>query len=113
VRFHFRKFFPLLLLSLFVSHAHAQSVPVCDFSNWSMTGSFCVVSDSSNSSILPTSDSGTNSDTSLNWIIPVDSDSNWNVSPVPEPEIYAMMGVGLGLMGWVARRKKSKESATT
>lgn len=31
--------------------------------------------------------------------------------PVPEPEIYAMMAVGLGLMGWVARRKKLKESA--
>jgi hypothetical protein len=30
---------------------------------------------------------------------------------IPEPEIYAMMAVGLGLMGWVARRKKLKESA--
>jgi hypothetical protein len=27
-------------------------------------------------------------------------------SPVPEPEIYAMMGLGLGLIGWVGRRKK-------
>jgi len=27
-------------------------------------------------------------------------------SPVPEPEIYAMMGVGLALMGWVGRRRK-------
>jgi hypothetical protein len=27
-------------------------------------------------------------------------------SPVPEPEIYAMLGVGLGLMGWVGRRRK-------
>jgi len=25
---------------------------------------------------------------------------------VPEPEIYAMLGVGLGLMGWVRRRRK-------
>ena len=25
---------------------------------------------------------------------------------VPEPEIYAMLGVGLGLMGWVGRRRK-------
>jgi hypothetical protein len=27
-------------------------------------------------------------------------------APVPEPEIYAMMGIGLGLMGWVARRRR-------
>lgn len=29
-----------------------------------------------------------------------------NVTPVPEPEIYAMMGLGLGLLGWVGRRRK-------
>jgi len=29
-------------------------------------------------------------------------------APVPEPEIYAMMGIGLGLMGWVARRRKQQ-----
>jgi hypothetical protein len=29
-------------------------------------------------------------------------------APVPEPEIYAMMGVGLGLMGWIARRRKQQ-----
>lgn len=28
------------------------------------------------------------------------------VAPVPEPEIYAMMGVGLALLGWVGRRRK-------
>ncbi len=28
------------------------------------------------------------------------------ITPVPEPEIYAMMGLGLGLMGFVARRRK-------
>lgn len=28
--------------------------------------------------------------------------------PVPEPEIYAMMGVGLGLLGWVGRRRKQQ-----
>jgi len=27
-------------------------------------------------------------------------------APVPEPEIYAMMGLGLGLLGWVGRRKR-------
>ena len=30
-----------------------------------------------------------------------------NFTPaIPEPEIYAMMGLGLGLMGWVSRRRK-------
>jgi len=29
------------------------------------------------------------------------------VGAVPEPEIYAMMGIGLGVLGWMARRKKS------
>ena len=32
-----------------------------------------------------------------------------SVSPVPEPEIYAMMLAGLGLLGWVGRRRKLKE----
>ena len=29
-----------------------------------------------------------------------------SVAPVPEPEIYAMMAIGLGLLGWVGRRKR-------
>jgi hypothetical protein len=28
------------------------------------------------------------------------------IAPIPEPEIYAMMAAGLGLMGFVARRRK-------
>jgi len=32
-------------------------------------------------------------------------------APIPEPEIYAMMGVGLGLMGWIGRRKKLQAAA--
>lgn len=28
------------------------------------------------------------------------------VTAVPEPEIYALMGLGLGLLGWVRRRKR-------
>jgi hypothetical protein len=31
---------------------------------------------------------------------------------VPEPEIYALMGMGLGLIAWGRRRKKSKDAAT-
>ena len=33
------------------------------------------------------------------------------VAAIPEPEIYAMMGIGLGLLGWVGRKKRSKEAA--
>lgn len=32
-------------------------------------------------------------------------------SPIPEPEIYAMMGVGLMLMGFVARRRRGQAVA--
>jgi len=32
-----------------------------------------------------------------------------SISPVPEPEIYAMMAVGLGLLGWAVRRRKPTE----
>ena len=31
-------------------------------------------------------------------------------TPIPEPEIYAMMGIGIGVMGWVARRKRRKQA---
>jgi hypothetical protein len=30
------------------------------------------------------------------------------VAAVPEPETYAMLGLGLGLMGVIARRRKAK-----
>ena len=36
-----------------------------------------------------------------------------NVAPVPEPEIYAMMGLGLGLLGWIGRRKKLEQTVAT
>ena len=34
-----------------------------------------------------------------------------SVAAIPEPEIYAMMGAGLGLIGWIGRRKKLDRSA--
>ena len=33
------------------------------------------------------------------------------VTPIPEPEIYAMLAAGLGLMGFVARRRKQYDGA--
>ena len=30
------------------------------------------------------------------------------VSPVPEPEIVAMLATGLGIVGWVARRNRRR-----
>src|SRR5882672_3058734 len=33
---------------------------------------------------------------------------SFHVTPVPEPEIYAMLAAGLGLMGFVARRRKQQ-----
>lgn len=42
------------------------------------------------------------------------TDANWMVSapiPIPEPEAYAMMGIGLALMGFVARRRKGQDHA--
>lgn len=32
------------------------------------------------------------------------------ISPVPEPEIYAMMALGLGVLGWAVRKKKIAEA---
>ncbi len=49
-----------------------------------------------------------------NWTIVLGGDqagqipntTAFSITPVPEPETYAMMLAGLGLMGWVARRRK-------
>ena len=32
------------------------------------------------------------------------------IPAIPEPEIYAMMAVGLGFLGWAVRRKKVTEA---
>jgi hypothetical protein len=34
-----------------------------------------------------------------------------NMAPIPEPETYAMLLAGLGLLGWQARRRKMKRAA--
>ena len=34
-----------------------------------------------------------------------------SAAPIPEPETYAMMLAGLGLMGFVVRRRKQKDAA--
>lgn len=36
-----------------------------------------------------------------------DLDAGIVYAPVPEPEVYAMLGLGLGFLGWVARRKQA------
>jgi len=41
-----------------------------------------------------------------NGVFSGNSQSQLYNTPVPEPEIYAMMGLGLGLMGFMARRRK-------
>lgn len=40
-------------------------------------------------------------------VLPVAAGSIFQVSPIPEPETYAMMLVGLSLLGFVARRRKA------
>ncbi|PTQ76325.1 putative secreted protein with PEP-CTERM sorting signal [Nitrosomonas oligotropha] len=54
------------------------------------------------SSLLPS-----NGDLALHVQSTIFTDSSaWYVSPVPEPETYAMLLVGLGLLGTAIRRKK-------
>ncbi len=38
-------------------------------------------------------------------------DQLYLLTPVPEPETYALMGLGLGLLGFVARRRKQQAAA--
>jgi hypothetical protein len=36
-----------------------------------------------------------------------------NLQVVPEPETYAMMGLGLGLVGWLSRRRARAAAAAS
>jgi hypothetical protein len=50
------------------------------------------------------------------WTVPVGyagltATSAAPVAAIPEPEIYAMMGIGLGFVGWLGRRRRLKEAA--
>jgi hypothetical protein len=40
-----------------------------------------------------------------------DNNGTSAVTPIPEPEIYAMLAAGLGLMGYVARRRRQQSVA--
>lgn len=51
--------------------------------------------------------SGT-TDTDITQFAPYSHDAQSFTTPIPEPEIYAMMGLGLGLMGFVTRRRKQQ-----
>lgn len=44
-------------------------------------------------------------DSAYSWYVPS------AVTPVPEPETYGMLLAGLGMLGFVARRRKKKEAA--
>jgi len=46
------------------------------------------------------------------WVGGVAADSNFtlNVATVPEPESYAMLLSGLGLIGFITRRRKGQRS---
>ncbi len=41
------------------------------------------------------------------YVMSLNLDGSLNVAPIPEPETYALMLAGLGLVGWMARRRKA------
>ena len=56
--------------------------------------------------LLKLSASGTNAVVSSNDLNRLDISFNAAVTPVPEPETYAMLLAGVGVIGWVARRRR-------
>jgi len=44
-------------------------------------------------------------DIDVHAFAPFSHDAGAMVTPIPEPEIYAMMALGLGLVGWAGRRR--------
>lgn len=79
--------------------------------NTSITNYFFIADYYSNQSLVTTAHSwttGAQGYDSNGW-----SAARWtltNVSAVPEPETYAMLLAGLGVMGTVARRRKAKQA---
>jgi hypothetical protein len=53
----------------------------------------------------------TTSDIDINQFAPFSHDAEGMVTAIPEPETYALLLAGLGLMGVMARRRKQKVSA--
>lgn len=52
-----------------------------------------------------------NGDIDVNKFAPFSHDAQGMVASIPEPETYAMLLAGLGLLGFAARRRKLKEAA--
>jgi len=50
----------------------------------------------------------TATDIDVNQFAPFSHDAEGNTTPVPEPETYAMLLAGLGLMGFVIRRRRGR-----
>jgi hypothetical protein len=56
--------------------------------------------------MLATSDTGPEARNYSGVEVGILQDLGYTVTTIPEPETYAMMLAGLGLLGWVTRRKK-------
>jgi hypothetical protein len=69
-----------------------------DFSHFSL--SFIATGSSADISFI---DNLTNGNRNIGTLL-----DNVSVTAVPEPEVYGMMLMGLGLMGFVARKRKNK-----